>query len=91
MDTEAPTKPKEDMNSQQGTDSQQNRKPTMALHTDVNYEVHRTERDTSVRDKAINRDITKTEQDAARAASETVETEDNNEGTPRFKTENTTA
>jgi hypothetical protein len=72
------------MNSQQGTDYQQNRKPAMALHTDVNYELHGTEHDTSVRDMATNHDMTKTERDAARAASETTETKDDNEGTPTF-------
>jgi hypothetical protein len=84
MVTDAPTQPNEDVNSQQGIDSQQNRKPAMALHIDVNYEMHGTERDTSVHDKAINRDMTKTERDAARAASETTETQDDNEGTPTF-------
>jgi hypothetical protein len=77
-----PTQPEEDKTSHQGTDSHQISKPVISLHTDVDYGKHGTKRDTSVHDKAVNRDITKTERDAARAASETTETEDENEGIP---------
>jgi hypothetical protein len=91
MDTDAPTQPDEDMNSNQGTDPHQISKPAIPLHTDMNYENHGTERDTSVHDKAVHRDMTTTERDAARAASEKTETEDDNEGTPRIKAENKTA
>jgi hypothetical protein len=48
----------------------------------VNYELHGMERDTSVCDMDTNRDMTYTERDGARAASETTETEDDKEGTP---------
>jgi hypothetical protein len=79
MDTDAPTQPDEDMKSS-GHRPHQSRKSAIPLHTDVNYEKHGIERDTSVHDKAVHRDIRTNERDAVRAASETAETEDDNDG-----------